>query len=131
MSMTDPVADMLTRLRNANKARHDRVDIPSSNLKVEIAKLLKKEGYVSNFRIFKDRRQKILRLFLRYSDGQPIILGLKRISTPGRRVYCKKSAIPKIRSGLGTAVISTSKGIMTDVEARQNNVGGEFICAIW
>lgn len=131
MSMTDPVADMLTRLRNANKARHDRVDIPSSNLKVGIAKLLKKEGYVSNFRIFKDRRQKILRLFLRYSDGQPIILGLKRISTPGCRVYCKKSAIPKIRSGLGTAVISTSKGIMTDVEARQNNVGGEVLCTIW
>lgn len=131
MSMTDPVADMLTRLRNANKARHDRVDIPSSNLKVEIANLLKKEGYVSNIRIFKDRRRKILRLFLRYSEGQPIILGLKRISTPGRRVYCKKSTIPKIRSGLGTAVISTSRGIMTDVEARQNNVGGEFLCAIW
>ena len=131
MSMTDPVADMLTRLRNANKARHDRVDIPSSNLKVEIANLLKKEGYVSNIRIFKDRRRKILRLFLRYSEGQPIILGLKRISTPGRRVYCKKSTIPKIRSGLGTAVISTSRGIMTDVEARQNNVGGEVICTIW
>lgn len=131
MSMTDPVADMLTRLRNANKARHDRVDIPSSNLKVGIAKLLKKEGYVSNFRIFKDRRQKILRLFLRYSDGQPIILGLKRISKPGCRVYCKKDTIPKIRSGLGTAVVSTSKGIMTDEEARQNNIGGEVICTIW
>ena len=131
MSMTDPVADMLTRLRNANKARHDRVDIPSSNLKAGIAKILKREGYVSNFRIFKDRRQKILRLFLRYSDGQPIILGLKRISTPGCRVYCKKDTIPKIRAGLGTAVISTSKGIMTDVEARQNNVGGEVICTIW
>lgn len=131
MSMTDPIADMLTRLRNANKARHDRVDIPSSNLKVEIVKLLKKEGYISNFRIFKDRRQKILRLFLRYSDGQPIILGLKRISTPGCRVYCKKGTIPKIRAGLGTAVISTSKGIMSDVQARQNNVGGEVICTVW
>ncbi len=131
MSMTDPVADMLTRLRNANKARHDRVDIPSSNLKEGIAKILKKEGYISNFRIFKDRRQKILRLFLRYSDGQPIILGLKRISTPGCRVYCKKGRIPKTRSGLGTSVISTSRGIMTDVEAMQNNVGGEVLCAIW
>ncbi len=131
MSMTDPIADMLTRLRNANKARHDRVDIPFSNLKVGIAKLLKKEGYISNFRIFKDRRQKILRLFLRYSDGQPVILGLKRMSTPGCRVYCKKGTIPKIRSGLGTAVISTSKGIMSDVEARQNNVGGEVICTVW
>ncbi|MEA1867037.1 MAG: 30S ribosomal protein S8 [Thermodesulfobacteriota bacterium] len=131
MSMTDPVADMLTRLRNANKARHDRVDIPSSNLKVGIAKLLKKEGYISNFRIFKDKRQKILRLFLRYSEGQPIILGLKRISSPGCRVYCKQSTIPKIRSGLGTAMISTSRGIMTDVEARQNNIGGEVLCAIW
>jgi small subunit ribosomal protein S8 len=131
MSMTDPIADMLTRLRNANKARHDRVDIPFSNLKVGIAKLLKKEGYISNFRIFKDRRQKILRLFLRYSDSQPVILGLKRISTPGCRVYCKKDTIPKIRVGLGTAVISTSKGIMSDVQARQNNVGGEVICAVW
>jgi small subunit ribosomal protein S8 len=131
MSMTDPIADMLTRLRNANKARHDRVDIPSSNLKVGIAKLLKKEGYISNFRIFKDRRQKNLRLFLRYCDGQPVILGLRRISTPGCRVYCKKGTIPKIRSGLGTAVISTSKGIMTDVQARQNNIGGEVICTVW
>jgi small subunit ribosomal protein S8 len=131
MSMTDPIADMLTRLRNANKARHDRVDIPSSNLKVGIAKLLKKEGYISNFRIFKDRRQKNLRLFLRYSDGQPVILGLRRISTPGCRVYCRKGTIPKIRSGLGTAVISTSKGIMTDVQARQNNIGGEVICTVW
>jgi len=131
MSMTDPIADMLTRLRNANKARHDRVDIPSSNLKVGIAKLLKREGYISNFRIFKDRRQKIIRLFLRYSDGQPVILGLKRMSMPGCRVYCKKGTIPKIRAGLGTAVISTSKGIMSDVQARQNNVGGEIICAVW
>ncbi|MFO8241055.1 MAG: 30S ribosomal protein S8 [Dissulfuribacterales bacterium] len=131
MSMTDPAADMLTRLRNANKARHERVDIPASNLKVGIAKILKKEGYISNFRIFKDGRQKTLRLFLRYSDGQPVILGLKRISSPGCRVYCKKGAIPKIRSGLGTAVISTSKGVMTDVEAKQNNTGGEVICAVW
>ncbi|PXF53234.1 MAG: 30S ribosomal protein S8 [Deltaproteobacteria bacterium] len=131
MSMTDPVADMLTRLRNANKAKHDRVDIPFSNFKIGISKLLKKEGYISNFRIYRDRRQKILRLFLRYSDGQPVILGLKRISTPGRRVYCKKDAIPRIRAGLGTAVISTSKGIMTDAQARKNNVGGEVVCAIW
>jgi len=131
MSMTDPAADMLTRLRNANKARHERVDIPASNLKVGIAKILKKEGYISNFRIFKDGRHKTLRLFLRYSDGQPVILGLKRISSPGCRVYCKKGAIPKIRSGLGTAVISTSKGVMTDVEAKQNNTGGEVICAVW
>jgi small subunit ribosomal protein S8 len=129
--MTDPVADMLTRLRNANKAGHERVDIPTSNLKVGIAKILKKEGYISNFRIFKDGRQKTLRLFLRYSDGQPIILGLKRISSPGCRVYCNKDTIPKIRSGLGTAVISTSKGVMSDVEAKQNNTGGEVICAIW
>jgi small subunit ribosomal protein S8 len=129
--MTDPIADMLTRLRNANKARHEKVDIPASNLKVGIAKLLKKEGYVSNFRIFKDGQQRIIRVFLRYSEGQPIILGLKRISKPGRRVYCKKDKIPQIRSGFGTAVISTSRGILTDVEARQNNVGGEVVCAVW
>lgn len=131
MSMTDPIADMLTCIRNASKARHERLDIPSSNLKVDVAKLFKEEGYISNFRIIKDRRQGILRIFLRYSDKQPVILGLRRISKPGRRVYCGKSEVPEIRGGLGTAVISTSKGVMTDAKAKRNGVGGEVLCTIW
>ncbi|OEU75369.1 MAG: 30S ribosomal protein S8 [Desulfuromonadales bacterium C00003093] len=131
MSMTDPIADLLTRIRNACKARHERLDIPSSNRKVDIVKLLKEEGYVSNFRVVKDGRQGILRVFLRYYEGEPIIIGLKRISTPGRRVYCGKNKIPKIRGGLGTAIIFTSKGVMTDVQARRNGVGGEVVCSVW
>ena len=131
MSMTDPIADMLTSIRNASKAGHERLDIPSSNLKVDLAKLFKEEGYISNFRIIKDRRQGILRIFLRYSDKQPVIIGLRRISRPGRRVYCGKNEVPEIRGGLGTAVISTSKGVVTDAQARRDGIGGEVVCAIW
>jgi len=131
MSMTDPVADMLTSIRNASKAGHERLDIPSSNLKVDVAKLFKEEGYISNFRIVKDRRQGILRIFLKYFDRQPVILGLRRISRPGRRVYCGKNEVPEIRGGLGTAVISTSKGVMTDAQARRDGIGGELVCAVW
>jgi len=131
MSMTDPVADMLTSIRNASKAGHERLDIPSSNLKVDVAKLFKEEGYISNFRIVKDRRQGILRIFLKYFDRQPVILGLRRISKPGRRVYCGKNEVPEIRGGLGTAVISTSKGVMTDAQARRDGIGGELVCAVW
>ncbi|NIA08433.1 MAG: 30S ribosomal protein S8 [Nitrospiraceae bacterium] len=131
MSMTDPIADMLTCIRNASKARHERLDIPSSNLKVDIAKLLKEEGYISNFRIIKDRRQGILRIFLRYFDRQPVILGLKRISRPGRRMYCGKDKVPEIRGGLGTTIISTSRGVMTDIQAKRGGLGGEILCSIW
>jgi small subunit ribosomal protein S8 len=131
MSMTDPIADMLTCIRNASKAMHERLEIPSSNLKVDIVRLLKEEGYISNFRIIKDKRQGILRIFLRYSDRQPVILGLRRISKPGRRIYCGKDDIPKIRGGLGTAIISTSRGVMTDTQARRIGIGGEVLCAIW
>ncbi len=131
MSMTDPIGDMLTCIRNASKAMHERLDVPSSNLKVDIVRLFKEEGYINNFRIIKDRRQGILRIFLRYSDRQPLILGLKRISRPGRRVYCGKDNIPEIRGGLGTAIISTSRGVMTDAQARRHGVGGEVLCAIW
>ncbi len=131
MSMTDPIADMLTRIRNGCTARLDRVDMPNSNLKLNVAKLMKDHGYISNYRVIKDGRQGILRIFLRYQEGKPVILGLKRISKPGRRHYCGKDEIPKVRGGYGMAVVSTSKGVMTDVQAREQGVGGEVICAIW
>ncbi len=131
MSMTDPIADMLTRIRNACMAKLDRVDMPNSSLKANIAKLMKEQGYISNYRLIKDGKQGILRIFLKYQDGKPVILGLRRISKPGRRVYCGKDELPRIRGGFGMAVVSTSKGVMTDAQARQDGVGGEVICAIW
>jgi len=131
MSMTDPIADMLTRIRNAVSARRDRVDIPASNLKMSLAKLMKEEGYISNYRMIKDGTQGILRLFLRYREGVPMILGIRRISKPGRRVYCGKDDIPVIRGGLGMAIVSTSRGVLSDIQARQSGVGGEVICAVW
>ncbi|MGC8736799.1 MAG: 30S ribosomal protein S8 [Dissulfurimicrobium sp.] len=131
MGMTDPIADMLTRIRNAISARHDRVDMPSSKLKINIAKLMKDEGYILNYRIIKENGKDVLRIALKYVDKNPIILGLKRISKPGRRIYCSHNKLPTIRGGLGIAVISTSKGILTDVQAKNNKVGGELLCAIW
>jgi small subunit ribosomal protein S8 len=131
MSMTDPIADMLTRIRNAITARHERVDIPSSRMKGSIAGLMKEESYISNYRVIKDRGQGVLRIFLRYSGGEPVILGIKRISKPGRRVYCRGDEIPRIRGGFGIAIVSTSKGILTDSQAREMGVGGEVVCAVW
>ncbi len=131
MSMTDPIADMLTRIRNACMAGLEKIDMPSSSLKADIARLMKEEGYIGNYRLVRDGRQGILRIFLKYQDGKPVILGLKRVSKPGRRVYCGKDDLPRIRGGYGIAVVSTSKGVMTDVQARENGVGGEVICAIW
>ncbi len=131
MSMTDPIADMLTRIRNGCMARLERVDMPNSNLKLNVAKLMKEHGYISNYRVVKDDRQGILRIFLKYQDGKPVILGLKRISKPGRRHYVGKNDIAKVRAGYGMAVVSTSKGVMTDAQAREQGVGGEVICAIW
>lgn len=130
--MTDPLADMLTRIRNASIARHEKVDIPSSNIKANIAKVLKNEGYIKNYKVIKDRRQGILRIYLKYGPGnEPVIEGIKRISKPGRRIYSSSEGIPKIRSGLGVVILSTSKGILTDREARKMNVGGELLCAVW
>ncbi len=131
MSMTDPVADMLTRLRNASKAGHAKVMMPSSKMKVSIAKLLKEEGFIRDYSVEKDDKQGILTLALRYIDGHPVIIGLQRISKPGRRIYSSKNDLPVIRGGLGTAIISTSKGMMTDAAARENGVGGEVVCAVW
>jgi small subunit ribosomal protein S8 len=131
--LTDPLADLLTRIRNANKARFETVDIPYSRLKTGVVNLLKREGYVSNFKVVStENNKKILRVFLRYDDQkQPIITGLKRVSKPSLRVYARKDNLPSVRSGLGRAILSTSKGIVTDREARDLNVGGEVLCYIW
>jgi small subunit ribosomal protein S8 len=130
--MTDPIADMLTRIRNASKAKHEKVDIPSSKLKIEIAKILKDEGFVKNVKLVKDRRQGLIRVYLKYSDDEiPVIQGLKRISKPGRRVYAGNDNIPKVLAGLGTAILSTPKGIQTGKQAKKDNVGGEVICHVW
>ena len=130
--MTDPIADMLTRIRNASKAKHEKVDIPSSKLKVEIAKILKDEGYVKNVKLVKDRRQGVIRVYLKYTEDElPVIQGLRRVSRPGCRVYTGNAAIPKVRAGLGTAILSTPKGIQTGKQAKKDNVGGEVLCHVW
>jgi len=132
MTMTDPIADMLTRIRNAQRASHESVDIPSSRLKVDIAKVLKSEGYIKNFRVLPDGKQGVLRIFLKYDDqGRPVIEGLKRVSKASRRVYTGYEDIPKVLNGYGISIVSTSKGIMTDKKARALKVGGEVLCAVW
>ena len=130
--MTDPFADMLTRIRNANKAKFKKVDMPSSNLKVSVAKILKDEGYIKNYKVIKDSKQGILTIYLKYDDeNNTVITGLKRISKPGRRVYVKKDKIPKVLTGLGINILSTPRGILTDKKARESNVGGELLCSVW
>ncbi|MCI0468621.1 MAG: 30S ribosomal protein S8 [Nitrospirae bacterium] len=130
--LTDPIADMLTRIRNAALIRSDKVDIPGSRLKVEIAKILKNEGFVKSYKIVRDKRQGILRVSLKYTpSNDSIISGLKRVSKPGRRVYVGKEEIPKVMGGVGMAIITTSKGIMSDKNCRQEGIGGEVLCYIW
>ena len=132
MSMTDPIADMLTRIRNAGVARFDKVDIPASRMKISLARILKEEGFIKNYKVIKDNRQGLLRVYLKYSEHQiPLIQGLRRISKPGRRVYRSHSELPKVQGGLGMAVVSTSQGVVTDRQARKLQVGGEILCEIW
>ncbi len=132
MVMTDPIADMLTRIRNGNNAKHETVDIPASNMKKSIANILLEEGFIKGFDVIEDAKQGILRVQLKYGkDNEKIISGLKRISKPGLRVYVKSDEIPRVLGGLGIAILSTSKGIITDKEARKEGVGGEVICYIW
>ena len=131
MTMTDPVADYLTRLRNAIQAKHKRVDIPASKLKRELTKLLVAQKFVSSYSEIKDQAQGVLRIQLKYNDGQSVIAGLKRVSTPGLRQYVDAQAIPRVLGGLGIAVISTSQGLMTDKQARLAKVGGEVLCEVW
>lgn len=132
MQITDPIADMLTRIRNANNARHTTVDIPASNMKKAIANILLNEGYVKNVEVIEDGIQGIIRITLKYAENkQKVLTGLKRVSKPGLRVYASKEELPRVLKGLGIAIISTSKGIMTDKAARCENVGGEVLAFIW
>jgi len=129
--MTDVIADMLTRIRNANDVGHPEVDIPSSKMKVAIAKTLKEEGYIKDYEVIDDGKQGILKILLRYTNGVPAIQGLQRYSRPGLRQYAPADRLPKVRSGLGFAILSTPQGVMTDHEARKLNVGGEILCKVW
>ena len=132
MTMTDPIADMLTRIRNSLRASQELVNIPSSKLKINVAKVLKTEGYIRNFRLISDGQRKFIRIFLKYDkDGVPVIEGIKRISKPSRRTYAGSDKIPDVLNGYGIGIISTSKGLMTDREARKRNIGGEIICSVW
>jgi len=130
--MTDPIADMLTRIRNALMARHRQVLMPSSKMKVAIARILKQEGFIRHFDVSRQSPQPMLRIILKYDDnGQPVLRGLKRVSKPGRRIYTNRHEIPWVQSGMGVAILSTSKGVMTDRKARRLKVGGEVICYVW
>lgn len=132
MSMTDPIADMLTRIRNANMAKLQKVDIPSSNLKVNLANVLKSEGFIKNYKVIADNKQGVLRVYLKYIDEKDSVINeIKRISKPGGRVYVNSDKIPRVKSGMGVAVLSTSKGLLTDKAAREAGIGGEIICTIW
>ena len=132
MTMTDPIADMLTRIRNANTVKHETVDVPASNIKKELVRILLEEGFVRGYDVIEDEKQGIIRIQLKYGQsGERVIQGIKRISKPGMRVYAAKQEIPRVLNGLGISVISTSKGILTDKQARKENVGGEVICYVW
>ena len=132
MQISDVIADMLTRIRNANDAKHETVDIPASNLKKSIAQILLEEGYIKNFQIVEDGKQGIIRVTLKYAAGkQKVIHGLRRVSKPGLRIYSNCEDMPRVMNGLGVAIVSTSKGVMTDKKARQNNVGGEVLAFVW
>jgi small subunit ribosomal protein S8 len=135
MSMTDPIADMLTRIRNGIQSRHDRVEMPVSKLKVEVAKILKSEGFITNYKVQPPedgKPQGSLRVYLKYAEnGEPVIHGIERVSRPGRRVYRGKEDIPKVLGGLGLAIVSTSKGVLSGAEAMKTGVGGEVLCQVW
>jgi small subunit ribosomal protein S8 len=132
MAISDPIADMLTRIRNAAKARFNSVDVPGSKAKIEVAKILKNEGFIRNYKFLKDGKQGILRVYLKYGAGQSnVIYGLKRISKPSRRVYVKCKEIKPVFNGMGIAILTTSKGVMTDKKALQEKVGGEILCHVW
>ncbi|MCD7872848.1 MAG: 30S ribosomal protein S8 [Clostridiales bacterium] len=132
MHITDPIADMLTRIRNANSAKHDTVDIPASNMKKAIAQILVDEGYIKGYKVIEDEKQGVIRVTLKYTEGKAqVITGLRRVSKPGLRIYSNVEDMPKVMKGLGVAIVSTSKGVMTDREARKQNVGGEVLAFIW
>ena len=130
--MTDPIADMLTRIRNGGMAGHKKIEVPASNMKKALAGILKEHGYIEDFSVIDDKKQGILMIYLRYSaPKKSVISGLKRISKPGRRIYVDKTNIPKVLNGMGIAILSTSKGVITDRQARETGVGGEWLCSVW
>ena len=130
--VTDPVADMLARIRNGSLAEHEKVDIPSSRLKVRLAEILKEEGFIKNFRLIEDKRQGVLRVYLKYGPGQErVISGLRRVSKPGKRLYVGADRIPSVLGGMGVAILSTPQGVLTDRESRKAKVGGEVLCYVW
>ena len=132
MQITDPIADMLTRIRNASSAKHDSVDVPASNMKKQIAEILLEEGYIKDYQVIDDKTQGVIRITLKYGANKTkVISGIKRVSKPGLRIYASKEDLPKVLRGMGIAIISTSKGIMTDKEARRQNVGGEVLAFVW
>ena len=132
MVMTDPIADMLTRIRNANMVKHEKLELPASNMKKEIADILKREGFVKDYELVEDNKQGVLRIFLKYSASEDrVITGIKRISKPGLRVYAKADEVPRVLNGLGIAIVSTSKGVLSDKEARTQAVGGEVLAYVW
>lgn len=132
MHITDTIADLLTRIRNASSARHDTVDVPASNMKKSIVRILHEEGYIKDFKVIEDDKQGVIRIALKYTAGKtPVITGLRRVSKPGLRIYTNCEEMPRVMKGLGIAILSTNKGIMTDKEARKNNVGGEVLAFVW
>ena len=132
MSMTDPIADLLTRIRNAHRAKHDRLDVPASKVKLEVCRILKQEGYIKNVSVVEGKPSDQLRIILSYTkEGAPVISRMRKISTPGRRVYRGADAIKPVLNGLGIGIVSTSKGLMTDRQAREQRVGGEILCEVW
>jgi small subunit ribosomal protein S8 len=132
MSVSDPIADLLTSIRNACKAKHKKVDVPASTVKVEIVRLLLREKYINNYKSIDDKKQGILRIYLKYdAKERSVIQGLERMSKPGRRTYLRKHALPRVQGGMGTAIVSTPGGILTDKEAREEGLGGEYLCRVW
>ena len=131
MTITDPIADLLTRIRNANMVNHASVEIPASKLKVELVKLLKEEGYIADYKLVNKDAFKVINVELKYIGNKPVIRGLQRVSTPGLRAYSKAKNLPRVFGGLGVTIVSTSKGLMTDKAARKDNIGGEILCYVW
>ena len=132
MSVSDPIADLLTSIRNACKAKHKKVDVPASGLKAEVVRVLLREKYINNYKQIDDKRQGLLRIYLKYdAKERPVIQGLERMSKPGRRVYLRQHELPRVQGGMGTGIVSTSSGILTDKEAREEGLGGEYLCRIW
>ncbi|MEK7823457.1 MAG: 30S ribosomal protein S8 [Candidatus Eisenbacteria bacterium] len=132
MAVSDPVADFLTCVRNAVRAKHRKVDVNASRVKTELAKVLLRERFINNFKVIEDRKQGVLRIYLKYAgEDASVITGIRRISMPGRRVYVRKDSIPRVMGGLGTSIVSTSRGLMTDREAREAGLGGELVCQVW